>query len=111
MNDNVTAMMLDLASLESVREFAGKIDVPVYALDNNAGISGSSSGQTVDGLDPVFQSNHLGHFLLTNLLLPKFDKNFCRLLTLEEFSAQINGTRKDDFFFDIRGFQRALHIG
>ena len=71
LNDNITAIALDLASLKSVREFAEKINAPVYALDNNAGISGSSSGQTVDGLDPVFQSNHLGHFLLTNLLLPK----------------------------------------
>ena len=70
-NINVRAMILDLASLESVRDFASGIDETVYALDNNAGISGSSSGETVDGLDAVFQSNHLGHFLLTNLLLPK----------------------------------------
>ncbi|MBR1439532.1 MAG: SDR family NAD(P)-dependent oxidoreductase, partial [Synergistaceae bacterium] len=70
-NKNVSAMLLDLASLKSVRDFASGINEPVYALDNNAGISGSSSGETVDGLDSVFQSNHLGHFLLTNLLLPK----------------------------------------
>ena len=71
---NIRAMKLDLASLESVREFAAKIDAPVYALDNNAGISGSAAGltqTTIDGLDVIFQSNHLGHFLLTNLLLPK----------------------------------------
>ena len=42
---------------------------------------------------------------LTNLLLPKFDKNFCRLLTLEEFSAQIDGTRKEDFFLTFAGFK------
>ena len=71
---NVRAMKLDLASLESVREFAARIDGPIYALDNNAGISGSAAGlgqTTIDGLDVIFQSNHLGHFLLTNLLLPK----------------------------------------
>ena len=71
---NIRAMKLDLASLESVRDFAAKIDAPVYALDNNAGISGSAAGltqTTIDGLDVIFQSNHLGHFLLTNLLLPK----------------------------------------
>ena len=70
-NKNICAMLLDLASLESVREFAAKIDAPVYALDNNAGISGASTGLTADGIDSVFQSNHLWHFLLTNLLLPK----------------------------------------
>ena len=69
-NKNIRVMELDLASLKSVREFAAKIDFPVYALDNNAGISGSNSGLTSDGIDAVFQSNHLGHFLLTNLLLP-----------------------------------------
>jgi len=42
---------------------------------------------------------------LTNLLLPKFDKNFCRLLTLEEFSAQIDGTHKEDFFLTFAGFK------
>ena len=70
-NKNIRAVLLDLASLESVREFAARIEAPVHALDNNAGISGSSAGLTVDGIDAVFQSNHLGHFLLTNLLLPK----------------------------------------
>ena len=68
---NIRVMQLDLDSLQSVREFAEKIKAPVYALDNNAGISGNNSGLTVDGIDSVFQSNHLGHFLLTNLLLPK----------------------------------------
>ena len=81
LNYNITAMVLDLASLKSVREFAAQIDAPVYALDNNAGISGSSSGETVDGLDAVFQSNHLGHFLLTNLLLPKMTDN-ARILNI-----------------------------
>ena len=71
---NIRVLQLDLASLDSVREFAAKINAPIYALDNNAGISGSAAGlsqTTIDGLDVIFQSNHLGHFLLTNLLLPK----------------------------------------
>ena len=68
---NIRVMQLDLASLASVREFSAKITGQIYALDNNAGIAGNSSGLTVDGIDSVFQSNHLGHFLLTNLLLPK----------------------------------------
>lgn len=68
---NIRVLQLDLASLESVRELAAKINAPIYALDNNAGISGNNAGLTPDGIDSVFQSNHLGHFLLTNLLLPK----------------------------------------
>ncbi len=42
---------------------------------------------------------------LTNLLLPKFDKNFCRLLTLDEFAAQIDGTHNDDLFLTFAGFK------
>ncbi|MBQ7067916.1 MAG: SDR family NAD(P)-dependent oxidoreductase [Synergistaceae bacterium] len=71
-NQNICSMELDLASLKSVRNFAEKIKTPIYALDNNAGISGAKTDNqiTVDGFDIIFQSNHLGHFLLTNLLLP-----------------------------------------
>ncbi|MBR2845803.1 MAG: SDR family NAD(P)-dependent oxidoreductase [Solobacterium sp.] len=69
-NENVEVRQLDLASLSSVRKFAeGLKDTAIYALDNNAGIS----GMTEDGYDIVFQSNHLGHFLLTNLLLPRIE--------------------------------------
>ena len=77
-NPNVRAMRLDLCSFQSVREFAGEIarnGVVIDGLDNNAGIAGIRSGLTKDGVEIVFQSNHLGHFLLTNLLLPYMAEN------------------------------------
>lgn len=75
-NGNVEVRQLDLASLSSVRTFAEELkDTAIYALDNNAGISGMRAGITEDGYDIVFQSNHLGHFLLTNLLLPQIEDN------------------------------------
>lgn len=70
----VVCMELDTASLSSVRTFAAeyaKRDFgPIYALVCNAGISGSHTGLTADGYDVIFETNHLGHFLLTKLLLP-----------------------------------------
>ena len=73
-NENIESRQLDLASLVSVRNFAeGLKGTAIYALDNNAGISGMKTGTTEDGYDIVFQSNHLGHFLLTNLLLPQIE--------------------------------------
>ncbi len=73
-NENVEVRQLDLASLSSVRAFAeGLKGTSIYALDNNAGISGMKTGMTEDGYDIVFQSNHLGHFLLTILLLPQIE--------------------------------------
>ncbi|TPX31986.1 hypothetical protein SmJEL517_g04833 [Synchytrium microbalum] len=66
---------LDLASLASVREFAAGIvsdKRPVDVLINNAGMTNALGPQrkTSDGFDETFQSNHLGHFLLTLLLIP-----------------------------------------
>jgi NAD(P)-dependent dehydrogenase (short-subunit alcohol dehydrogenase family) len=72
-NDAVSAMGLDLGSLESVREFAREIeatDVPLRALVCNAGLQVSRGPlRSADGFELTFAVNHLGHFLLTNLLL------------------------------------------
>ena len=73
-NENILSMQLDTASLTSVREFAANYESSglgrIYALLLNAGINGMHSGLTEDGMEIVFQTNHLGHFLLANLLLP-----------------------------------------
>jgi NAD(P)-dependent dehydrogenase (short-subunit alcohol dehydrogenase family) len=62
---------LDLASLESVRSFARDWqEQPVDLLINNAGVMIPPLGSTADGFELQFGTNHLGHFALTNLLLP-----------------------------------------
>jgi NAD(P)-dependent dehydrogenase (short-subunit alcohol dehydrogenase family) len=61
---------LDVSDLASVRSFAeetGQIDVLV----NNAGIMAVPFARTADGFESQLGTNHLGHFALTNLLLPK----------------------------------------
>ena len=76
-NDDVLHMQLDTASLASVRDFADEYGRSglgsVYALLLNAGINGMHKGTTEDGMEIVFQTNHLGHFLLANLMLPVMD--------------------------------------
>jgi NAD(P)-dependent dehydrogenase (short-subunit alcohol dehydrogenase family) len=62
---------LDLADLGSVREFAQAWDGPIDILINNAGIMMVPEGKTADGFERQFGTNHLGHFALTNLLLPQ----------------------------------------
>ncbi len=61
---------LDLASLASVKEFAAGWDGPIDILINNAGIMIPPLSRTADGFEMQFGTNHLGHFALTNLLLP-----------------------------------------
>ncbi|UGT44472.1 SDR family NAD(P)-dependent oxidoreductase [Nocardia yamanashiensis] len=62
---------LDLADLASIRAFAEGWTEPVAALVNNAGIMMVPHGHTADGFERQFGTNHLGHFALTNLLLPR----------------------------------------
>ncbi|HEY2747214.1 MAG TPA: SDR family NAD(P)-dependent oxidoreductase [Polyangia bacterium] len=63
---------LDLASLASVRAFAAAVAEPIDALVLNAGVQiVTGRTQTVDGFETTFAVNHLGHFLLANLMLPK----------------------------------------
>ena len=63
---------LDLSSLASVRECAQRIEEPVDLLVNNAGVMAPPRRRmTADGHELQFQTNHLGHFALTALLLPR----------------------------------------
>jgi NAD(P)-dependent dehydrogenase (short-subunit alcohol dehydrogenase family) len=62
---------LDLADLASVRHFAASWDRPIDILINNAGVAHLPLGRTADAFETHFGTNHLGHFALTNLLLPQ----------------------------------------
>ena len=77
--DAVSEMGLDLGSTESVRRFAKEIearDVQLRALVCNAGLQVSRGLQrSRDGFELTFAVNHLGHFLLTNLLLARLLAN------------------------------------
>uniref|UniRef100_A0A8C2IIT9 Si:ch211-107o10.3 n=1 Tax=Cyprinus carpio TaxID=7962 RepID=A0A8C2IIT9_CYPCA len=77
-NGNVIVKMLDLASLQSVRALAKDIQQTEERLDiliNNAGIMMCPQWKTEDGFEMQFGVNHLGHFLLTNLLLDLLKKS------------------------------------
>lgn len=69
MTGKVEVRRLDIADLASVREFAAGTG-PIDVLINNAGVMAVPYGRTVDGFETQLGTNHLGHFALTNLLLP-----------------------------------------
>jgi light-dependent protochlorophyllide reductase len=74
----IASMDLDLASPASIRRLAGEIprDTPLRALVLNAGVQVTKGPRlTPDGYELTFAVNHLGHFLLANLLLERLFAN------------------------------------
>ena len=73
-NADLTLLELDLADLASVRAFASQPTADVDRIDvliNNAGVMACPEGRTADGFETQFGTNHLGHFALTALLMPR----------------------------------------
>ncbi|XP_011689555.1 PREDICTED: retinol dehydrogenase 12-like isoform X2 [Wasmannia auropunctata] len=82
---------LDLRSLKSVRDCAKNLltnEAAIHILINNAGVATHPYEKTQDGNETTFQVNHLGHFLLTLLLLPKMHLSSpnCRIINVSSFS-------------------------
>ena len=78
-NSSIYALELDLASLDSIRDFCGvfyrKKYPPLYALVCNAGLGPRGDEYTNDGFEMAFGVNHLGHYLLVNLMLKHMVSN------------------------------------
>jgi NAD(P)-dependent dehydrogenase (short-subunit alcohol dehydrogenase family) len=77
---------LDLASLDSIRAFATAWQGEIALLINNAGVMVPPLTRTADGFELQFGTNHLGHFALTNLLLPNITG---RVVTVSSNAHQI----------------------
>lgn len=76
-NQAIGFVPLDLSSLASVKACAQKLlaeEPKINLLINNAGLAGTQ-GLTEDGYEIAFGVNHLGHFLLTELLLPRLKES------------------------------------
>lgn len=76
-NAKLDAMDLDLSSMESVKKFAEdfkSLNLPLNLLINNAGIMATPFMLSKDNIELQFATNHVGHFLLTNLLMETIRK-------------------------------------
>jgi NAD(P)-dependent dehydrogenase (short-subunit alcohol dehydrogenase family) len=98
---------LDLASLDSVRSFAQRFGAAHDGLDlliNNAGVMASPRRHTADGFELHLGTNHLGHFALTNLLLPLMEgRQDARVVTL---SSNAHKTVRGISFDNLNGDRR-----
>jgi NAD(P)-dependent dehydrogenase (short-subunit alcohol dehydrogenase family) len=103
----VEVRQLDLQDLSSVRHFAEGID-KADVLINNAGIMAASYALTVDGFESQIGTNHLGHFALTNLLLPKLTDRVVTVSSMAHWPGRINF---DDLHFKARRYSPWLAYG
>jgi NAD(P)-dependent dehydrogenase (short-subunit alcohol dehydrogenase family) len=94
---------LDLADLSSVREFASGFDGDVDLLINNAGVMAVPESRTADGFEMQIGTNHLGHFALTNLLLPQVRD---RVVTIASGAHRMGKIDLDDLNWENRRYDR-----
>lgn len=107
-NAKVSFMLLDLGSFSSIRKFASDYldsGKPLHLLINNAGVMACPKTMTAEGLEMQFGTNHIGHFLLTTLLLNLIkssgtETDPARIVSLSSigqfFFAPTMGIRLDD---------------
>jgi len=91
---SVEFLEFDLMDLDNVRTFAKNflaLNIPLHYLILNAGVMNTPYRKTKQGYESQFGTNHLGHFLLTNLLLPKLKESVPSRVVVLSSAAHKNG--------------------
>jgi NAD(P)-dependent dehydrogenase (short-subunit alcohol dehydrogenase family) len=94
---------LDLADLDSVRAFANAWQGELHVLINNAGVMRTPERRTADGFELQIGTNHLGHFALTNLLLPYLTD---RVVTVASNAHRGGSISLEDLNWQHRSYRR-----
>jgi NAD(P)-dependent dehydrogenase (short-subunit alcohol dehydrogenase family) len=106
---------LDLSSLDSVREVAAELRAGHDRIDlliNNAGVMYTPRSTTADGFELQFGTNHLGHFVLTGLLLDRLlAAAGSRVVTVSSVGHRIRARINFDDLNSERGYSRIAAYG
>ena len=106
---DIQSLLCDLSSQGEIRKLAEVILArrePLHVLVNNAGGVHKTRQLTVDGIEATFATNHLGYFLLTNLLRDLLVKSApARVVTVASI-----GHRRGTLDFDDLGFERGYGV-
>ena len=104
------SQIVDLASLSQIADAAKAYvsrNQPIDLLINNAGVMMCPEGQTADGFETQFGTNHLGHFALTAQLLPALSKG-ARVVTLSSGAHLRGSVDLDDLNWQTRDYDPNL---
>ncbi|XP_019881396.2 retinol dehydrogenase 13 [Aethina tumida] len=103
-NKYVYCRKCDLASFESIREFVNTFKKEQDRLDvliNNAGVMRTPNSKTKEGIEMQLGVNHMGHFLLTNLLLDMLKKSTpSRIINISSIAHKKGVINKEDLNSD-----------
>ncbi|MGB5949080.1 MAG: oxidoreductase [Parvibaculum sp.] len=114
-NDRIAVGALDLGDQASVRRFAADFaasHAALHILVNNAGIMATPEMRTKEGYELQFATNHLGHFLLANLLLPLLRKGApARIVSLSSIGHRRSPVVFDDIHFKQRPYDKWAAYG
>lgn len=109
---------VDLARLGTIRAFADRWgQKPVHLLINNAGVMACPPGQTEEGFEMQLGTNHLGHFLLSTLLLPSLEAGAqgrgrsSRVVSLSSIGHHRSAMNFDDPHFRQRPYDKWTAYG
>ena len=109
-NQAVSVAELDLADFASIRKFAAEFlssGKPLNILINNAAIMACPLTRTANGYEAQFATNHLGHFLLTNLLIPALEKGSpSRIVSLSSLGHRLSPIVFEDIHFQEREYDK-----
>jgi NAD(P)-dependent dehydrogenase (short-subunit alcohol dehydrogenase family) len=101
---DIETRILDLADLASVKAFAEAMRLKFSRIDvlmNNAGVMATPYGQTKDGFELQFGTNHLGHFALTASLFPLLrNTSGSRVVTISSLAARSGAIHFDDLMLE-----------
>jgi NAD(P)-dependent dehydrogenase (short-subunit alcohol dehydrogenase family) len=114
-NDGIEVEELELGSLASIRSFADRFLARHDALQilvNNAGVMACPFAKTTDGFELQFGSNHLGHFLMTALIVPALLRGApARVVSVSSRGHQMSPVVFDDIHFERRPYDKWLAYG
>lgn len=106
---------LELDSFESIRAFSERVTKQYPNLNilvNNAGVMAAPHQTTQDGVEWQFGTNHLGHFLMTNLVMPSLlNGTPARIVNLSSARHQSAPVDFDDVNFEQRDYDRWIAYG
>jgi NAD(P)-dependent dehydrogenase (short-subunit alcohol dehydrogenase family) len=114
-NADVSVMILDLANLQSVKDFVAEFRKKYDRLDlliNNAGVMMPPYGKTADGFELQFGTNHIGHFVLTAQLIDLIEKTSgSRIVNVSSMAHNYGDLDFDDLTWEKRSYNKMKSYG